>query len=592
MDILKIIKDIGQQDTLSGVSSTLSGGTSYDLYSRRNSENLRKIYSSAQDSPSHGVKNELFEGIGMGSPLRIAEKWKGSLERIDNNQNLSFVNPVSGMGGSGDLSANFSGRNAPPYMHFGFLDNVYRENFLLRNAVDIPADDITRESRIFSSSDHSVSGDDLQRRKDAEEDLDVQGALNNAIKWARLYGGSAILIGVKGQKDLSQPLDVDGLGKGCIKTLNVFFKDQITPTGILDSDPLSPTYGQVAYYALTTFNSDLCYDIQMANNSSMSMQSLQRDLSGIKSKASLKNPDLKNRDLGSGLEARSMFIHRSRLIIFNGYTLPFYAKYSTLYWDDSILVPSWGVLNTAEQVWSSAAQLLLKSNIDVIYTENYLNILKDNPQEVGQIANGIKKIASNYNMMFLDKSMQSLERNELNVLSGVKEIVDTFIKLVSMSFKMPISKIASGLNIKGSSSSDSDLVIYYDHIKQIQKSMGPQLRHLDKLVEISTFGKLMGFRYRWGDLYSTSPAQRAAIEQQHAQSRLIYLNAGIIGREDVRRELLEEGTFSKITAKDLINVGEGDSLVEIPDHGDRFKKSVQRSGSIKEQIASPISESK
>lgn len=53
-----------------------------------------------------------------------------------------------------------------------------------------------------------------------EQHHDIKGELTNAIRWARLYGGSAALIVISGHEDmLSEPLDLDILQPDCFRGL-------------------------------------------------------------------------------------------------------------------------------------------------------------------------------------------------------------------------------------------------------------------------------------------------------------------------------------------------------------------------------------
>lgn len=569
---------------------------------------------------------------GMASPRRIYnERYAAQLQNVYNNAPYGTVNPASGLGTTADLGAGNGGRTPPPYMFFGFLDDIYRENFLFRNAVDIPADDLTREGRRFLNTEISkATQKQLKIRQRAEEILEVQKNLNLALKWARLYGGSGIVLGMKGETNLAKPLDYKSIRKGDLVALNSVMKDQLIPLGIIDLDVNSPYYREVAMYAITTWQSGAVGQWGGLEGYVGDMQKFKSDMSNIKDPNQLDQLD-KNLKFGSGDKFAStgsgaIFVHRSRLIIFNGYSVPVYASFRNLYWGDSILVPAWNVLDLAEQVWQGAAQLLLKANIDVIYSENFLQVIKKNNGELDELSRKIKRLASNYNFMFLDKSLQQLERKQLGNLGGVKDIVDMYLRLCAMAFRMPMAKIGSGLNIKGSSNTDTELVLYYDFIKGIQSSIKSELRHLDRIIECSLFGEPKDIEYEWPNLFSVSPQQQGSLDLQAAQKDLIQMNAAVVGIDDVRKKLEAKGEYDKIEAKELLpeimgeidkdiqistlkeqkklmpegmgqmgslpkpNSGDGkgpNSRSVVPDHGDRFKTTIQKNPSLKSQVAKP-----
>ena len=78
------------------------------------------------------------------------------------------------------------------------LDAAYQSNWIARAIVDYPAEDMTREWRTFKC-------DDADAIKLHEEELCVPENTQEAVCWARLYGGGAILMIT--DQDLEKPLD-------------------------------------------------------------------------------------------------------------------------------------------------------------------------------------------------------------------------------------------------------------------------------------------------------------------------------------------------------------------------------------------------
>src|SRR5574344_762050 len=67
------------------------------------------------------------------------------------------------------------------------LDAAYQTNWLAAQSVDVPSEDMTREWRDIKCAD----ADDIR----AEEDrLGIPTAVNEALCWARLFGGGGILM--------------------------------------------------------------------------------------------------------------------------------------------------------------------------------------------------------------------------------------------------------------------------------------------------------------------------------------------------------------------------------------------------------------
>ncbi|NNC37844.1 MAG: DUF1073 domain-containing protein, partial [Hyphomonadaceae bacterium] len=67
---------------------------------------------------------------------------------------------------------------------------LYRSSWLARNIIDEPAHDMTRKWRRWQGA-----ATDIDKMEQAERDMNVRGAVHNAVQAARLLGGAAILIG-------------------------------------------------------------------------------------------------------------------------------------------------------------------------------------------------------------------------------------------------------------------------------------------------------------------------------------------------------------------------------------------------------------
>ena len=85
------------------------------------------------------------------------------------------------------------------------LENMYRGSWLAKRIVNTVADDMTREwLHVMFDDDSEASQFAIEQ---SEKRFAVKRKVNEALRWARLYGGSLVIIGTK-DKDLSKPLDV------------------------------------------------------------------------------------------------------------------------------------------------------------------------------------------------------------------------------------------------------------------------------------------------------------------------------------------------------------------------------------------------
>ena len=198
-----------------------------------------------------------------------------------------YVNTVSGFGGSRDPLSR-TGFYAEPVPGQAELELLYRFNWLARRIVDLLPADACREGVEIAIEDADM-GADLYRRMD---ELLVWERIEEALRMARLYGGSILLLGaVDGRNtDPVQPLVVDKVEQ--MASLTVLDRWQLSVARSFD-DPLAPSFGQPEIYRI-------------------------------------------NPATGTPATGASM-VHASRVIRFDGAWLPDRAKQQNQGWHDSVI---------------------------------------------------------------------------------------------------------------------------------------------------------------------------------------------------------------------------------------------------------------
>ncbi len=110
--------------------------------------------------------------------------------------------------------------------NYALLNSLYRGNWVVQNVIGLMVDDMLREWYTVKGvpPDALTALDKLERR------VGLRECLNEGLRWGRLYGGAAGLILIKGQDDLSQPLDLDMVYPGSFQGLYILDRWQgITP---------------------------------------------------------------------------------------------------------------------------------------------------------------------------------------------------------------------------------------------------------------------------------------------------------------------------------------------------------------------------
>ena len=126
------------------------------------------------------------------------------------------------------------------------LTTTYRECWLATRIIDTPAEDMTRSWYTLTGK---FDPDDLADLRRLEARHSVKQELTDAIRWARLYGGSLALMVIDGEGDrLDEPLDLELLPPECFQGLLVLDQSMgISPSIELETDLNDPDYGLPMY---------------------------------------------------------------------------------------------------------------------------------------------------------------------------------------------------------------------------------------------------------------------------------------------------------------------------------------------------------
>jgi phage-related protein (TIGR01555 family) len=153
----------------------------------------------------------------------------------------SFVNFISGLGVPGrDKRSGASFQFVP--MNDLELETLYRDSWIAGKIIDCPADDSTREWRSWQAKPKQI-----ENLEALEKTFDIRRKMRDALILARLFGGSAIIMGVDGQGDPVQPLDVEKVKKGSLKFLHVAAPKALG-VGPIITDVMNPFYGYPEYF--------------------------------------------------------------------------------------------------------------------------------------------------------------------------------------------------------------------------------------------------------------------------------------------------------------------------------------------------------
>lgn len=368
----------------------------------------------------------------------------------------SLTSLVANLGTSRDKAATAS--YAEPTLDDDQIQNAYRGSWLARNIVDIPADDTCREWRAWKAEAAQIEFLEAEEKR-----LDVKGAVRQARKMARLWGGSAIYISIKGQ-DPSQPLDPATIGKGRIEKLTVMTRHDVVPTEI-ETDPLSEWYGKPKGYQLANVSPSFA----------------------------------------------SVVIHPSRFVIFYGNAIPHRGGSLTHFWGDSVLLAVIDAVKHAEGTAANIASLIYEAKIDVIRIPDFMSRMND-PHYREQVLTrfGLAATAKGNNgALLLDKD-EEYSQKQMS-FATLPDVLNAFMQIVSGASRIPatllIGQAPQGMNATGI----GDYRNYLDRIQAEQDlEMSPAMTRLDEALIRSAIGtRPPEVWYDWAPIWTEPPKDRA-----------------------------------------------------------------------------------
>ena len=376
------------------------------------------------------------------------------------------------------------------------LTAMYRESWLTMRIIDTPSEDMTRAWYRFSAPPPE---EDLESLRRLESRHSIRQELTDAIRWARLYGGSIALMVIRGEENrLSEPLDPGLLLPGCFQGLLVLDRAQgVEPSAELEEDLDDPDFGLPKYYAV--------------------------DLD----------------DIGT------VRIHHSRVLRFTGRELPRREAQRENYWGASELEHIREELDKRSAASANIAQLIFQANITTLKMSDFGDVLamgtEEQKRRIRDAVMEENRFRTSFGLQLLSAG-DTLENHPYS-FAGLSEIYEQFMLDMAGAAEIPAVKLfgrsPAGLNATG----ESDLKNYYEYISRLQeRHLRPALEKLIPVLALSAWGFLpedTGFVFN--PIAAESPAEHAELVDRLSSSVIGAYSAGLLTREEARDELRSRG---------------------------------------------------
>lgn len=388
--------------------------------------------------------------------------------------------------------------NGNYYVNEITLQSQYIHNGFARIICDVPAEEMTRAG--FTIEGDSVTPEMQKQIQSKLEELNAAKHLNEAIKWRRAFGGGMIVLGLNDGNLLDQELDETTLDE--IEFMRVYDRFECIVEKRYD-DPSNKKYGEVEIWK-----------IQPRTNMS------------------------------------PYLVHETRVLIFDGESVPNYARYSNDGWGASTIQSCLVQLKRLDTAYKFA-NLLLERMQQAVHGIPGLSEqieTKEGENLVASRVDVVDRVRGALNTIVID-SLETYEIKSLS-LTGAQEILDRDAEALAATSRVPVyvlmTRSPGGLNSTNASGQDA-------WHSQVASWQNDQMRQpCDRLVSLirltDSNGETDGGDYtlKFNPLSTPGDLEQADIDLKNNQAKktlveaLTAAAAGGAIDEDEMRELLPE----------------------------------------------------
>ena len=391
------------------------------------------------------------------------------------------------------------------------LQTIYADDGLGARVIDLLPDDMMRQGWKYKFTGEKEEFEEKSKIYDEVfKNIGAEKKINQALKWARLYGGCLILLGVFDGEDLSEPLN--------LRKIKTFENLKIIPRNNImygtmewQMNPELPHYGQVEYYPVTFY---------------------------------------------IGREWKVVRVHWSRVIELHGIEIPS-SEASVIpmefrYWGISVVQRIQDRLKDLGVSFSSISNLMHELTIGKYKYKDLADIMASDDGEklVQNRLQAMDMMKSVFHSILMDVD-EDYVRDTLS-FAGVSDVLYQFMMITSACTGYPMTKLfgisPGGLNSTG----DSDTYQYYDMVRAEQKTQ--LLPILEKLVHIiSQWQNVEEPTIEFNPLEQMTEKEQAELEERKANTeyRKMEMYQGYIDMGIMTPEIVEELEFGN-TLKEIM----------------------------------------
>lgn len=437
-------------------------------------------------------------------------------------------NALTGMGDPGfDKTMGFQVAFNQRRLAQAELEYLYENNWIIRNVVDLYPVEATRRW-----VEITMGGKDSDRKRIEEFDqyqnaLGLRETVKKACKWARLYGGAAIVQIMEDGRPMHEPVNFKNIRT--IRKYIVLDRYKIRPYLLADTDPENPDF----------------YELVLPPRIARAMR----------------------KELGQEdwINAGAL-IHHSRVIPFHGIELPPDVLERREGWGGSIIDSIFDTFTRYESSNTSVSNLLEEASL-FIYAMHGLRDLLDAADEKAVSVlmtrlRTLRQAKSNLKMLVLDAEKEELKSVERR-FNGIPEIMDRMMGQIVGASDIPMTILfgrgATGLNAQGTGESENE--VWAKRVAQFQSDhIHPKLRQQDAtgmfdMIWLAKDGPTRGkmpdeWDFKFWPIEDESESDQLNMREKQSNIDRTYKDLGVLLPEEIRASRFQGTDFSFETELD------------------------------------------
>lgn len=369
------------------------------------------------------------------------------------------------------------------------LTYLYKTFGILANIVDIPVDDAYKRGGFDLEAD-SIDEDELHNlEKYVSKKQDIK-QIKNARKWARLYGGAALIIFDGG--DLDKPLNEKALSNSSFELLAV-------------------DRWQLAY---SESHIDIPGGVWTVANYSANSQ------------------------------LNSKMIHDSRIIVVKGKEAPYQIMQRVNGWGISVYEQIFQDMSSFFKARNVIFELLDESKIDVLKLESLQTAIQSSSgeQALQRMVDMVSR-NKNYKSTITLSTADEYDQKQIR-FAGMSEILKEIRVMIAGSAKMPVNKIW-GEGVTGFGSGEDSLENYNSQIEnEIRVDDTPIIEEVLRLRCIELFGReVKDLEMMWKNLRTLNAIDEQNINDKKLANVMQLFDRQLLTPQEVMEYLKKQQIF-------------------------------------------------